>query len=366
MSFFDFKILKDNENGRVGIIKTPNGNIETPCFVPVATNAAMKSCTSEQIDEIGIDLMFCNTYHCMVYPGTKTIENAGGLHKYMRRKNPIITDSGGFQIFSLMYGGVTQEIKSKGLKKGENSVLSLDEKGVYFRSYRDGSKIFLSPEISVKCQKELGADIIIPLDELLPYHSDEERFKNSFYRTHRWMLRSLEEHKKNIKNQAMYAVVHGGVLPEYRKMSCEILSKNSFDGFAIGGSLGTCLNDVVNVLNWTIKNLPKEKPRHLLGIADLPTLKEAIRSGIDTFDSAYPTKCARHGMLFTDKGPIKIGQSRWKEFHEKISDAPFCKNYTAAYLHMLYKKKESIYATLASLHNIWYLNSLCKKIRENV
>ena len=368
MNYFKFSILKKSNisNARSGIIETPHGIIETPCFVPVATNATIKSCTSEQIDEIAIDLMFCNTYHMMVYPGTKIVQNAGGLHQFMKRKNPIITDSGGFQIFSLMYGGVTEEIKSKGLKNQANTVVSLNEEGVFFRSYRDGKKIFLSPEISIQSQKELGADIIIPLDELLPYHSEEERFKNSFYRTHRWQLRSLNEHKKNIKNQAIYGVVHGGVLPEYRKLSCEILSKNDFDGFAIGGSLGININDIVLVLNSTIKYLSDEKPRHLLGIADLPTLKEAIKSGIDTFDSAYPTKCARHGLLFSDEGPIKIGQSRWQDYHEKISNAPFCKNYTAAYLHSLYKKKEALYANLASLHNIWYLNDLCKKIRESI
>lgn len=368
MSFFQFSILKKskNSNARSGIIKTPNGIIETPCFVPVATNATIKSCTSEQINEIGIDLMFCNTYHMSVYPGTDIVKNAGGLHKFMGRNKPIITDSGGFQIFSLMYGGVTEEIKSKGLKNKENTVLLLNEEGVFFRSYHDGKKIFLSPEISINFQKELGADIIIPLDELLPYHTEEEEFKNSFYRTHRWQLRSLEEHKKNIQNQAIYGVVHGGILSEYRKLSCEILSKNDFNGYAIGGSLGKSTSDVIFVLDSTVRYLSYEKPRHLLGIADLRTIEEAIKSGIDTFDSAYPTKCARHGFLFSDNGPIKIGQSKWKNFHEKISDAPYCKNYSASYLHSLYKKKEALYANLASLHNIWYLNNLCKKIRESI
>ena len=349
---------------RIGEIHVSNGIIKTPSFVPVATNASIKACDSLMIDEIGIDLMFCNTYHLMVHPGTKIIKNAGGIHKFMNRKSPIITDSGGFQIFSLMYGGVAKELKSQGTKDIKNSILKINEDGVQFRSYRDGSIIDLTPEISILEQKNIGADIIIPLDELLPFNSNDDRFEKSFYRTHRWQERSLNQHLKSVNNQAIYAVIHGGLYPEYRKKSCEILSKLPFDGFAIGGSLGKCKSDVIEVLKSTISYLPPEKPRHLLGIADLETIKEAIKYGIDTFDSSYPTQCARHGMLFSDNGPIKITQGKWKNFHELISGAPRCKEFTASYIHHLFKSNEQVAGTLASMHNIWYLNKYCERLRN--
>lgn len=360
-----FAILNQSNGVRSGIIKTGLGNeIKTPCFVPVATNASIKGCDSMMIDEIDIDLMFCNTYHLMVHPGSEIVKNAGGLHKFMNRKKALITDSGGFQIFSLMYGGVGEELKSKGKKNIESTVLKSSEEGVTFRSYRDGSKIFLTPELSIKAQKDLGADIIIPLDELLPFHINDNIFKKSFYKTHRWQERSLNEHLKNKNNQAIYAVIHGGMSEEYRKKSCKILSELPFDGYGIGGSLGKCSKDVIEVLKMVVNNLPSEKPKHLLGIADLETIKEAVKYGIDTFDSAYPTKCARHGYLFSDSGPIKIMQGKWKDFHEPISNAPRCREFTAAYIHHLFKSREMVAGVLASMHNIWYLNDYFRKIRE--
>jgi queuine tRNA-ribosyltransferase len=368
MSSFKFSILKKNKNSiaRVGVISTPHGDIETPAFVPVGTNGSIKACTQDHIDLLGVQLMFCNTYHLVVHPGSEVVKSAGGIHKYINRKSPIITDSGGFQIFSLTYGGVHQELKSKGIKKINHLPIKVSEDGVQFQSYRDGRKIFLSPELSIDAQKNIGADIIITLDELLPYHTDIDVFKSSFYRNHRWQIRSYEQHKRNASDQALYPVIHGGLYEEFRKESCKILSRYDFDGYAIGGSLGKCTADVKNVLDYSIPYLDDSKPRHLLGIADIPTLKVAIENGIDTFDSSYPTKCARHGMLFTDEKTIKIGQLKWKNYHKPISNAPICKEYTGAYLHHLYKMKEPVYATLASMHNIWYLNELCRKIRENI
>jgi queuine tRNA-ribosyltransferase len=365
-NFFLFSIDKKikNSTSRIGKIITAHGIIETPCFVPVATNACIKSCFSHEIENLS-DLIFCNTYHLMLHPGENTIESAGGLHKFMNRKKPIITDSGGFQIFSLKYGGVTQELKSMGLKKNINTIISSAEEGVVFRSYRDGSLIKMTPEISIQAQKKIGADIIITFDELLPYHIEKDEFTSSFYKTHRWQIRSIEEHKKNIKNQAIYCVIHGSIYEDFRKLSCEILKKHDFDGYAIGGSLGTCTSDVLNVLKSTISNLEEEKPRHLLGIADLETIKEAINMGIDTFDSSYPTKCARHGLLFTENGNIKIGQSKWKNYHETILESPIFP-YKISYLHHLFKAREATYAHLASLHNIWFLNQFCKKIINKI
>jgi queuine tRNA-ribosyltransferase len=363
---FKFEILHQSKKSRarVGRIHTPHGIIETPNFVPVATNAAIKTVDSTIVKQLNVDLMFCNTYHLLLHPGADTIEQAGGLHKFMGRTQPLITDSGGFQVFSLAYGGVEQEIKSKGQKKYDGSILKINEEGVTFRSYRDGAKIILTPESSVQAQKKIGADIIIPLDELPPYHTDKRYLKRSLDRTHRWEERSLDEHLKNPREQAMYAVVHGGIDPELRKLSCQHLSKLAFDGFGIGGSLGKTRDEMIMMLKQMMPYLPENKPNHLLGIGDLPSIEEAIPLGIDTFDSSYPTKAARHGVLFTFDGPIKIQQTKWRNCFEKISDAPLCKEYTAAYIHHLFKAHESVAHTLASIHNIDFMMKLMARYRQ--
>ncbi|MCB1083828.1 MAG: tRNA-guanine transglycosylase, partial [Simkania sp.] len=210
---FTFEILHQSKKSRarVGRIHTPHGIIDTPNFVAVGTNGTLKALDNEMVKTIGLQLMFCNTYHLLLQPGTSVIREAGGIHKFINRNLPIITDSGGFQVFSLAYGGVADELKSKGTKKSEGSVLKITSDGVLFRSYRDGQKVLLTPETSVQAQKALGADIIIPFDELPPYHICPKALSRSLDRTHEWEKRSLEEHLKNPQGQAMYAVVHGGV-----------------------------------------------------------------------------------------------------------------------------------------------------------
>ena len=219
---FHFEVLHRSKKSRarVGRIHTPHGIIDTPNFVAVGTNGPLKWLDTQMVDSIGLQLMFCNTYHLLLQPGPDVVRRAGGLHRFIHRKMPIITDSGGFQVFSLAYGSVADELKSQGKKKRDGHVLKIDEEGVLFRSYRDGRPIFLTPESSVAAQKAFGADIIIPLDELPPYHIGPERLKSSLDRTHRWEKRSLEEHLKNPQNQAMYAVIHGAVDPALRKGSC--------------------------------------------------------------------------------------------------------------------------------------------------
>ena len=234
---FKFEILHSSQKSqaRVGKIHTPHGIRDTPSFVGVGTNATLKACDSATVNNLGLQLMFCNTYHLMLQPGTQTIKKAGGLHKFMNRTMPLITDSGGFQVFSLAYGTVKDELKSKGQKKGDNAVVKITEDGVLFRSYRNGDRCLLTPESSVAAQKELGADIIIPFDELPPYHITSEALEESLHRTHRWEKRSLDAHLQNKNNQAMYAVIHGGVDKRLRKLSCDYLTQLPFDGFAIGG-----------------------------------------------------------------------------------------------------------------------------------
>lgn len=368
-NFFRFQeIYKSKKSrARVGIIHTPHGTIETPNFVAVGTNATLKALDSHTADNIDLQLMFCNTYHLMLQPGSKVIANAGGLHKFLNRNKPIITDSGGFQVFSLAYGSVKDELKSKGTKKLDGTVLKITEEGVTFRSYIDGTKLLLTPESSVQAQKDLGADIIIPLDELPPYHIDQKALVNSLERTHRWEHRSLNEHLKDRKSQAMYCVVHGGIDKELRKQSCQFLSKLDFDGFAIGGSLGKTHDQMFDMLEFATPLVPEDKPIHLLGIGDLNSLENCIKMGIDTFDSSHPTKCARHGLLFTKNGNLKITKNSNRELFEPIDKTCpclTCQKFTVAYLHHLFKAKEPVAHTLATIHNLQFMVDLMAQYRK--
>lgn len=368
---FHFEVLYQSKKSRarVGKITTPHGVIDTPHFVGVGTNGSLKTLHNHELEALGLQLMFCNTYHLMVQPGTEIVKEAGGLHRFIQRKNPIITDSGGFQVFSLAYGQVAKELKGQGGKKHPNSVMKITEEGIIFRSYKDGQKIFLSPETSVNAQKDLGADIIIPLDELLPFHVDEKKHRASFERTHRWELRSLETHLLNPQNQAMFAVIHGGTDLTLRQDSCQRLTAHPFDGFAIGGSLGCNHQELFATVAGTTPHLPPEAPRHLLGIGDVDSLTECIVQGIDTFDSAYPTKIARHGLLLSKQGAIKIRrQAHAREFIPIEEGCPCstCQHYSRAYLHHLFKANEPSAASLASLHNLTFMIEWMKAIRTQI
>ena len=371
MKNFRFELIHQSSKSRarVGRIHTPHGIIDTPNFVAVGTNGTLKGLDSETVNSLGLQLMFCNTYHLMLQPGTLTVKNAGGLHSFINRNAPIITDSGGFQVFSLAYGTVKDELKSKGQKKQDNNVIKIDEEGVLFRSYRDGQKILLTPESSVQAQKDLGADIIIPFDELPPYHIDKKALIESLDRTHRWEKRSLDTHLANPNNQAMYAVVHGGIDPDLRKKSCQYLTSLAFDGFAIGGSLGKTREQMFVMLKDMMPYLPDDKPNHLLGIGDLESLATCVELGIDTFDSSHPTRCARHGLLFTSAGNMKILNSANRSSYEPIDKACpciVCQKYSRAYLHHLFKANEMTGYTLASIHNLHFMVQLMAAYRNKI
>jgi queuine tRNA-ribosyltransferase len=320
------------------------------------------------------------------------ITEAGGLHKFINRDKPLITDSGGFQVFSLAYGSVQESLDSKGseLKRTRNSArqnenknsLSADggppvkvtEDGVYFKSYRDGRKIFLTPESTVDAQKSYGADIIIPLDQLPPYFIDRQKLTESVDRSHRWEARSLKRHLEDVKKQAMYCVVHGGVDVELRTKSVDYLTSLPFDGYAIGGSLGKNSDELIDLLSWMMPMFEeghrKDKPRHLLGIADEKSILESVKHGIDTFDSCYPTRLSRHGTLLTRTGKIQIKSGK----HSKSYGMPIdpecscttCKHYDRAYLWHLYKAREPVFTQLATVHNIQYMNDLMSRQRQAI
>jgi queuine tRNA-ribosyltransferase len=353
---FLFEVLHESKfpgsRARVGRITTPHGIVDTPGFVPVATNAALKAVDHDTADAAADhpQLMFSNTFHLLVHPGTDIIRRAGGIHKFMgrRRDRPMITDSGGFQVFSLdvpdiqaqrggeagrgngRRAGDGPELKSRtrerkgqkrprsgvspGTSPGSSSesastncppsergcVVSIDERGVVFRSYRDGSLIKLTPESSVRAQKDIGADIIIPLDELPSHHVTPDALAESVSLSHRWMCRSLREHLRDPAGQAMYGVVHGGTDRDLRRSSVEYLSSLPFDGMAIGGSLGKDRGDMIDMLRYMTPLLPPDRPRHLLGIGDPTSVAAAVPLGIDTFDSCLPTRVARHGTAFLE------------------------------------------------------------------
>ncbi len=368
---FRFEILKvsSKSSARVGRIHTPHGIIDTPGFVAVGTNATIKALDTETVSSLGVQLMFCNTYHLLLQPGAEVIAQAGGLHTFMNRKMPLITDSGGFQVFSLAYGSVADELKSKGTKKTDGSVLKINEDGVLFRSYRDGKKVLLTPESSIIAQKSLGADIIIPFDELPPYHMPREALKNSLERTHRWEKRSLEEHQKNPQNQAIYAVIHGGIEKEFREESARFLGNLPFDGFAVGGSLGKTKEEMIDMLSFTTPKLPLSAPKHLLGIGDLESLEQCIPLGFDTFDSSYPTRAARHGVALSKQGPLKLDQGKYKSDFSPIEEGctcTTCQRYTRSYLNHLFKAKEISGLILATVHNLHFMVEFMKEKREAI
>lgn len=353
----------------MGRIHTTHGVIDTPSFVAVGTNGTLKALPNDLVDAIGLQLMFCNTYHLLLQPGPEVVKKSGGLHSFMSRKNPLITDSGGFQVFSLMYGSVREELKSQGKKKSEGSVLKITEEGVLFRSYRDGSRVWLTPENSVETQKALGADIIIPLDELLPYHTERKDVINSLERTHRWERRSLEAHLRDPQHQAMYSVVHGGIDKELRLRSVNYLRELPFDGVAIGGSVGKNRAELVELISFLAPHLPEEKPNHLLGIGDLPSLEALVPLGIDTFDSSYPTRAARHGLLLGRGGGVKIDQRVYATDFRPIEEGcrcHTCATYNRAYVHHLFKAKELVGLILATVHNLTYMVDLMARYREGI
>lgn len=368
---FKFELIHTSKksNARVGRIHTPHGIIDTPNFVAVGTNGTIKALDNSLLDEMDLQLMFCNTYHMLLQPGTSVVKKAGGLHSFINRKLPIITDSGGFQVFSLAYGSVADELKSKGTKKAGGSVIKITEEGVFFRSYRDGAKFILTPESSVEAQKDLGADIIIPFDELPPYHISHESLKESLERTHRWEKRSLDTHLKDRNGQAMYAVIHGGIHQELRKTSCEYLTSLPFDGYAIGGSMGKTKEEMHELLTFTMPLLPKDHPNHLLGIGDLASIQRSIPLGIDTFDSSYPTRSARHGVLLTAQGNLYVTKNEYRsQFSpiEKDCKCPTCQKFTLAYLHHLFKAKELTAMSLATIHNLYYMIQLMKNYQQAI
>jgi len=378
---FSFKIIKKSKKSfaRLGIIETPHGEIITPSFTPVATRATVKGLTVKHLKEIGVQAIFCNTYHLYLRPGSEVVKKIGGLHKFINFDKPIFTDSGGFQVFSLGSGlkdGVgkianifPEEIEEKKQVKNEKkkSQVKIIEEGVFFKSEIDGTKKFLSPEVSIKIQEDLKGDIVFVLDECTSPFDDYDYTKRALERTHRWAIRSLKTFKGN--NQAIYGIVQGGNFKDLRKKSAQFVNSLDFFGIGIGGSLGKTKKDMYKILQWTLPELNEKKPRHLLGIGSLSDIEKIVKLGIDTFDCVTPTRLARHGAAILNDKQINFKSGKYKFSKEPIDkncDCYTCKNFSRAYLRHLVSSQEITGIILLAIHNLFTIEKTLEKVRQKI
>lgn len=383
----EFKVVYKSKksNARIGILKTPHGEIETPSFVGVATQAVVKTLTSREAEEAKSQILIANTFHLHLKPGEKFIKKAGGIHKFMNWDRPLMTDSGGFQVFSLGFGrdhGVGKILKKKSnltIKSGSKtrSDLAITEgqqpqnvkvtdDGVFFRSPVDGKKLFIGPKESIKIQESIGADIMFAFDECTSPVADYDYTKRSLEKTHRWAEICLSSKKTK---QALYGIVQGGKFRDLREESAEFIGNLPFDGFGIGGEFGDEKKTMTEMLNLTLPHLPKTKPVHLLGIGHLGDIPEIIKTGIDTFDCIVPTHYARHGVAFTSTGRLDMKKSNLltdKNPLDKKCKCETCLNYKRNYIAHLLKANEITGLRLMTMHNLHFFNSYVEKLRDDI
>ncbi len=345
-----YELLKKSGNARYGLLHTNHGTFETPMFMPVGTLATVKTLTPEQVKECNSAVILSNTYHLWLRPGEDIVKSAGGLHKFMNYDGPILTDSGGFQVFSLA--------KPK----------DITEEGVKFKSHIDGANLFLTPELSIEIQNKLDSDIAMSFDECIPYPAEYEYAKKSTERTLRWAKRGKENFKN--ENQSLFGIVQGGEYTDLREFSAKETVKIGFDGYSIGGtSVGEDKETMYKMIDDGIRYLPSDKPRYLMGVGEPIDIIEGVIRGIDMFDCVLPTRIARHGNAFTRNGKINIKNSKYKADFTPIEencDCYACKNYTKAYIRHLIICGESLGGTLLSIHNIRFLIKLTEELREAI
>ena len=336
---------------RRGVIHTPHGDIQTPVFMPVGTQATVKSMTPEELKEVNSQIILSNTYHLFLRPGHKLVEEAGGLHNFMHWDRPILTDSGGFQVFSL------------------GQLRTITEEGVEFQSHLDGSMKFMSPEKSIEVQNSLGSDIMMCFDECCPYPSSYEYTKESMERTTRWAKR-CKDANKNPEKQALFGIIQGGFFEDLREKSAKDLIELDFPGYAIGGiSVGEPKEEFLKMLKYTAPLMPEDKPRYLMGVGTPDYLIEAALAGIDMCDCVLPTRIARHGTALTSKGKIVVRNASYEKDFGPLDDecdCYACKNYTRAYIRHLVKTNEILGIRLLSIHNINFLTNLMDKVRIEI
>lgn len=349
--WYELKHVCAQTGARYGILHTPHGDVETPMFMPVGTLATVKGISPEQLKQMNSGVILSNTYHLWLRPGEDVVEKAGGLHQFMNYDGPILTDSGGFQVFSL---GKTRKI---------------EEEGVTFKSIVDGRKLFLSPEKAIQIQNSLGADIIMSFDECAPYPCTHDYMKNSVERTLRWAKRGKDAHQK-ANQQALFGIVQGGEFEDLREICAKELVAIDFPGYSIGGtSVGEPKDVMYKMIDDSIKWLPEDKPRYLMGVGNPIDLIEGAIRGIDMFDCVLPTRVARHGALMTSHGRVNINNEKYKYDFTTLDeecDCYTCKNYTKAYLRHLHKTDEIFGKSLLSIHNVRFLLKLSEQIRQAI
>ena len=348
--YLEIKHIDKSTGARYGILHTPHGDVEVPMFMPVGTLATVKGLSPEELKDMGSGVILSNTYHLSIRPGAELVAKAGGLHKFMNYDGPILTDSGGFQVFSL----------------GE--LRKITEEGVHFKNHLNGDKLFFSPEVSIDIQEKLGADIIMSFDECIPYPVSYEYAKKSVERTLRWAKRGQDAHKRN--DQALFGIVQGGEFTDLREECAKKLVEMDFPGYSIGGtSIGEPKDVCFKMVADAVRYLPEDKPRYLMGVGSLDYLLEGAALGVDMFDCVLPTRLARHGALMTHRGRVNIRDAKYKEDFSPLDpecDCYTCRNYTKAYLRHLYVCDEIFGKRLLSIHNVRFLISIMEGARKAI
>jgi queuine tRNA-ribosyltransferase/7-cyano-7-deazaguanine tRNA-ribosyltransferase len=371
----EFKILKKSSKSRarLGVLKTPHGEIETPALVGVATQAVVKTLTSEEAKQAKLKLLICNTYHLHLRPGERIVKHNGGLHKFMNWQSGLMTDSGGFQVFSLGFGrdfGMGKILKSSSeavVEEGKQPKhLKITDEGVFFKSYLDGREMFLGPKESIKIQEDLGADIILAFDECTSPIANYDYTNKSLERTHKWAEVCLRAKKSN---QALYGIIQGGRFKDLRVKSAKFIDSLGFNGYAIGGEFGNNKAAMVRMLGWVNKELDEDKPRHLLGIGYLEDIPKIIKAGIDTFDCTMPTHYGRRGIAFTSSGRLDLNKAVFLKDKKPIDskcDCPVCGTYKRSYVSHLIRAKEITGLKLLTMHNLYFFNTYVERLRKEI
>jgi queuine tRNA-ribosyltransferase/7-cyano-7-deazaguanine tRNA-ribosyltransferase len=374
----NFKILKKSKNSRarLGFLETDNGVVETPCLVPVATQAVVKTLDSREVEETKSQILISNTFHLHLKPGEKIVEKAGKLHKLMNWKKPLMTDSGGYQVFSLGFGtdyGLGSKILKTHSERGEAirenaqpQKIKINYDGVVFRSPLNGDELFIGPKESIKIQEKLGADIIFAFDECTPPLADLNYVRKSLEKTHRWAKVCLKEKKSK---QALYGIVQGSRFKDLRLDSAKFIGGLDFDGFGIGGEFGNDKKTMGKMIEWVTDELPEKKPRHLLGVGYLEDMELIIKSGVDTFDCTVPTHYARRGIAFTSEGKLNLKQTKFLKKNEPLDKncvCSVCLSYKKDYICHLLKAGEITGMKLLTFHNLWYFNTFVEEIRNRI
>jgi queuine tRNA-ribosyltransferase len=374
-----FEILARDEDSRAraGTLRTAHGEVRTPAFVPLATKATVRGLLPAEVQALGFDIVLGNTFHLFLDPGHELIRSFGGLHEFMGWDRPIVTDSGGFQVFSMGHGTVADEVKGRSAFGTERHgrVLSIEEDGVTFRSYIDGSERFMAPETSMEIQAALNSDLALVFDECTPFHVDRDYTARSTERTHRWLDRCLDWHDANgPREQLVYGIVQGGVLEDLRVESAQTVAASRCQGIAIGGSLGAEKEQMYEVVGWTTAVLPEDRPRHLLGIGEIDDLVRGVELGIDTFDCAMPTRLGRHGMALVPdpnkRWRVDLAKARWRHSDEPLMEGCPCaacvQGWTRGYWHYLTRNRELTGQRMLTLHNLAFVQRVVARLREGL